>query len=179
MRNPAACLCVSSAMVILWSAGVSVAQTPPSPPPSVPPRAELEKRFQEELTGVSLAGVWQMTGPAGLKGSDPLSPPKPDQYTITQVTKLEGDYWLIHARIQYADKDVTLPVPVRVVWAEDTPIITVSELALPLLGTYSARVMIHHGFYSGVWYSQTKDYGGVMEGRITKTPPPSPKEESK
>jgi hypothetical protein len=41
---------------------------------------------------------------------------------------------------------------------------------MPLLGTYSARVMIHHGFYSGVWYCGEKNYGGVMQGRITKEP---------
>ena len=37
-------------------------------------------------------------------------------------------------------------------------------------GTYSARVMIHHGFYSGIWYCGGKNYGGVMQGRITKKP---------
>ena len=26
--------------------------------------------------------------------------------------------------------------------------------------------MIHHGFYSGIWYSHAKNYGGVMSGQI-------------
>jgi hypothetical protein len=38
-----------------------------------------------------------------------------------------------------------------------------------MIGTYSARVMIHNGFYSGVWYSNAKNYGGVMQGRMVKT----------
>jgi hypothetical protein len=115
-------------------------------------RAELEKQFEDELTGAALIGVWQMTGPGGLSGKSNLTEPKPDQYNISKAVKVTGDQWLIHARIKYADKDVTIPVPVRVVWAEDTAIITLTDLTMPMLGTYSARVMIHHGFYSGVWY---------------------------
>jgi len=149
-------------------------QTPISntapPKPAIPSRAELEKQFEEELTGATLNGVWQMTGEGGLSGRADLTPPKPDQYIISKVAKVMDDYWVITARIQYADKDVNIPVPVRVIWAEDTAIITLNDLAMPLLGTYSARVMIHHGFYSGVWYSKSKNYGGVMQGRITKTP---------
>ena len=35
-----------------------------------------------------------------------------------------------------------------------------------MLGVYSARVMFHKGFYSGVWYGA--NYGGVMSGRVVK-----------
>jgi len=138
--------------------------------PAVLSRADLEKRFEEELTGSTLTGVWQMTGEGGLSGQAALTAPKPDLYAIAKVSKVSDDYWVITARIQYAEKDVNFPVPVRVIWAEDTAIITLNDLTIPLLGTYSARVMIHHGFYSGVWYSAGKNYGGVMQGRITKTP---------
>ncbi len=143
----------------------------PTPPkPAIPSRAELEKQFEETLTGATLTGVWQMTGEGGLSGQAALTEPKPDQYVIGKIAKVSDEYWVITARIQYADKDVNIPVPVRVVWAEDTAIITLNDLAMPLLGTYSARVMIHHGFYSGVWYCGGKNYGGVMQGRITKKP---------
>ncbi len=136
--------------------------------PSVPPRAELEKEFQESLTGAKLEGIWQVTGEGGLKGAAPLSDPKPDKYTVASATKLSGDQWVINARIEFGEKDVTVPVPVRVVWAEDTAIITLNELPIPMIGTYSARVMVHHGFYSGVWYCNEKDYGGVVQGRVFK-----------
>jgi len=43
-----------------------------------------------------------------------------------------------------------------------------ADANLPLLGTYSARVMIHRGFYSGVWYSLKNNYGVVLAGRILK-----------
>ncbi len=149
-------------------------QAPTPPPTAIPSREQLETGFREQLRNSTLSGVWQMTGAGGLRGNEELTAPKPDKYTIGEVTKVNDEYWLIHARIEYADKDVNLPVPVRVVWAEDTAIITLNDLMLPLLGTYSARVMIHHGFYSGVWYSNAKNYGGVMQGRLLKTPPAPP-----
>ena len=139
--------------------------------PVLPSREQLEKEFQESLTGATLEGVWQMTGEGGLKGAAGLTEPKPDKYTITSATKAGGDNWIILARIEFGDKDVNVPVPVRVVWAEDTAIITLNDLPVPMIGTYSARVMIHHGFYSGVWYCNAKNYGGVMQGRIAQTPP--------
>ena len=157
-------------------AAAPVASTAASKP-MVPSRAELEKQFEEALTGATLNGVWQMTGQGGLTGQAALTAPRPDLYVISKVSKVSDDYWLITARIQYADKDVNIPVPVRVIWAEDTAIITLNDLAMPLLGTYSARVMIHHGFYSGVWYCGGKNYGGVMQGRITKTPSDAPSTE--
>ena len=79
---------------------------------------------------------------------------------------MEGDKWIIQARIQYADKDITIPIMVRVVWAGDTPVITLDEMTLPFLGTYSARVMIYRDFYSGTWFGGC--YGGVMSGQISR-----------
>ena len=33
---------------------------------------------------------------------------------------------------------------------------------------YSARVIFHEGFYSGVWYGNRRDYGGILSGRIVR-----------
>ncbi|HKQ47289.1 MAG TPA: hypothetical protein VJZ71_04365 [Phycisphaerae bacterium] len=123
-----------------------------------------EREFKKALTGATLKGTWQMTGEEGLAGKAPLSEPRPEVYTIDKVSKASDDYWVITARIQYADKNVYIPVTVRVVWAEDVAMITLDEMALPGLGTYSARVMIHRGFYSGTWFG--KNYGGVLSGQI-------------
>lgn len=154
------------------AAGAVIPEQTPKP---VPPRETLEKEFQEALTGATLEGTWQMTGEGGLKGTSGLTDPKPDKYTITSATKAGGDNWIIVAKIDFGNNDANIPVPVRVVWAEDTAIITLNDLAVPMIGTYSARVMIHNGFYSGVWYCNAKNYGGVMQGRIVKTPPPADK----
>jgi hypothetical protein len=151
---------------------------PPPEPRPVPPREQLEKEFQDALTGATLEGTWQMTGKDGLKGPG-LTDPKPDKYTIKSATKTGGDTWVIVAQIDFGDNDAFIPVPVRVVWAEDTAIITLNDLAVPMIGTYSARVMIHNGFYSGVWYCNAKNYGGVMQGRIVKMAAPAKPAEEK
>src|SRR4030095_9990484 len=96
-----------------------------------PARATLEKQFKESLTGVTLTGSWRMH--RGEKPADKasLSDPKPESYQIVSADHEKDDFWIIRARIQFAENDVTLPVRVRVVWAEDTPIITVDEVHFP------------------------------------------------
>ena len=176
MKSPGS---THSVLVLTICAVPALAQTLPAPssPPAkstVPDRAQLEREFTESLTGATLVGTWQMTGKDGLKGNEPLTEPKPDEYVIAGVTKAGDDLWIVQAKIGFANNDLVIPVPVRVVWAEDTAIITLNDLAVPMIGTYSARVMIHHGFYSGVWYSNGKNYGGVMQGRLVKKPAEKP-----
>jgi len=130
------------------------------------PQAELEKKFKEMLHGVVLRGTWQMTRGEGLKGKAPMTPARPDRYVIKNVSKGLDDNWVVTARVQYADKDIVLPINVRVVWAGDTPIITMDKVKMPLLGTYSARVMIYNGLYAGTWFGD--GYGGVLSGQIIK-----------
>jgi len=131
-------------------------------------QADREAEFAASLTGAKLVGYWQVTTEGGLQGDGALSEPEPESYEIQSAAKLGGDQWIISARIKFADRDATIPVPVRVIWAEDVAIITLDSMPLPILGTYSARVMFHQGFYSGVWYSVPKNYGGVLSGRILK-----------
>lgn len=129
-------------------------------------QAELEKSFQDKMTGAVLKGIFQMTGPEGLMGKAPLSEPHAEKYTIESAKKLQGEHWLITARIQYADKDVSVPVPVRVIWAGDTPVITLDSINIPMIGRYSARVMVHGSFYAGTWSGS--NYGGVLSGQVVK-----------
>jgi len=136
--------------------------------PAMKPRAELEEEFKKSLTGATLEGAWQMTSESAQGGDAELTPPRTEKYTINSATKLTDELWIISARIQFAEKDVDIPVPVRIVWAEDTPMITLTDFPVPMLGTYSCRVIFHHGYYSGIWYSTVKNYGGVMSGRIVR-----------
>ncbi|MBI5762008.1 MAG: hypothetical protein HZA51_00635 [Planctomycetes bacterium] len=129
-------------------------------------RKALEREFQQMLENSILKGTWAMTGPEGLAGKAPLSEAREDKYTVAKVSKAGDDYWIVNARVQYADKDVTIPITVRVVWAGDTPVITLDKLSMPGLGTYSARVMIYRGFYCGTWFGA--NYGGIMSGQILK-----------
>ena len=124
---------------------------------------ELEGKFKEALTNATLDGRWYL-----IKDGE-LGKERREKYSISTATKipLVTDGWLILARVQYGDKDVTLPVPVRVKWAGDTAVIQVTDAGLPGLGTYTARVMIYNGYYAGTWFG--KGYGGILSGKIVKT----------
>ena len=124
-----------------------------------------EQRFREMLSGVTLTGHFTITG------EEDSSNLREEKYTITKVTKLSDDYWLFFARIQYGGKDVTVPLKLEVKWAEDTPIITLTDLELPNLGTFTARVVIYRGQYAGTWSSGK--HGGHMFGIITENTPES------
>lgn len=144
---------------------------PPSAPVSGKPdtdeNASREERFKQLLSGTTLSGTWQMTTFDDSKQIAPLTDPRPETYTISEVSKASDDHWVITARIQYADQDVNVPVLVRVIWSGDTPIITVDNFTVPMIGPYSARVMVYRGFYAGTWFG--KGYGGVLSGRISKS----------
>ncbi|MCG3132124.1 MAG: hypothetical protein FLDDKLPJ_02941 [Phycisphaerae bacterium] len=145
-------------------------QPPPAPAPAPQTRAaapsqdELEREFQRSLSGVALVGTFRMIGKGLNRDETRLSDPIDERYVISEVSKVVDDSWMIKARIQYADRDVEVPVVVRIAWAGDTPVITLDNVSIPLVGTYSARVMIYRGFYSGCWFGA--GYGGIMSGQI-------------
>ena len=118
-----------------------------------------EKEFQEMLSGVVLDGYFTIDGreDRGLRK---------EKYTIEGVSKLPGGFWTIQARIQYGDHDVTVPVPVNIEWAGDTPVIALTDATIPGLGTFTARVMFYRNTYSGSWWHG--ETGGRQFGRIVK-----------
>jgi len=120
---------------------------------------ELEARFKATLTKATLTGRW-----CSIKDGT-LGPEKEDKYTITGVTKLGGDAWIVNARIQYGKKDITAPIPVQVKWAGDTPVLIVDKIPIPGGGVYSARVLIYDHTYAGTWTGG--DHGGLLNGVIT------------
>jgi adenosylhomocysteine nucleosidase len=122
-----------------------------------------EQRFQEMLSDVTLVGHFTITGQ---ENGNKL---QEEKYTIIKVTRLSGDYWLFLARIQYGGKDVTVPLPLEVKWADDTPVITLTDRRLPRLGTYTARVLIYRGQYAGTWSSDK--HGGHLFGSVIKNTP--------
>lgn len=161
--------------VAAWRAPACCAQQAPTTQPAAKSRAiversRLEAEFRRTLTNATFTGTWQMARAEQGKGPGALSPARPEKYSIADVTQLDEEYWIVNARIEYEQKDVTIPVTVRVLWAGDTPVITLDEVTLPMLGTYSARVMIYQGFYSGTWFGP--DCGGVLAGQITHDEPP-------
>ncbi len=130
-----------------------------------PDRAQLEKHFEETLTGASLDGFYTESS-LDAAGAENGGAPQPSNYKIEKVSKLKGDTWLFSAQISYQGHDVTLPIPLTVLWAGDTPVITLDKLDLPGLGTFSARVMIYDHQFSGVWSGG--HHRGELFGRVVK-----------
>jgi len=132
----------------------------PAAKAAVPSREELIKKLEADLTNVKLTGSFTVTGREDRA-------PRPEEYTITSAVKLpEGDMWLINARVKYGDKDTTLPMPLEIKWAGDTPVITLTDLAIPGLGTFTSRVVLYDGRYAGTW--QHGKVGGHLFGKIEK-----------
>ena len=108
------------------------------------------------MTNVVLKGKFTING----RKTDPTV----ERYTIERVEKMAGDIWLFHARIEYGKTDVTLPVPVKLLWAGDTPVVTLTEAPIPGLGTFSVRLLFYKNSYTGLWSSPKN--GGFQFGEI-------------
>jgi len=125
---------------------------------------ELEAKFKATLTKATMSGRW-----CPIKvledGRQQLGPDKEDKYTIIGVSKVGGDMWLIHSRIQYGNKDFVAPIPVQVKWAGDTPVIIVDNVGVPGGGSYTARVLVYDKTYAGTWSGG--GHGGLLNGVIT------------
>ncbi|HEY7116232.1 MAG TPA: hypothetical protein VH475_06590 [Tepidisphaeraceae bacterium] len=138
------------------------AQQPTTKPAATttPSRDDLEKAFAAKMTNVVMTGRYTV--------GDKIAA-KPDKYTIVSVRKLLGDSWLFQARVQFGDKDVTIPMIIPIQWAGDTPVISVTNLGFPGLGTYTARVVIYGDRYAGTWQADgANPHGGQLWGRIEK-----------
>ena len=121
-----------------------------------PAEADLEKQFQEMMSGVTLVGHSTRLNREGLFGEE--------RYVIEKVSKISGDTWLFQARMQYGGRDIPVPVPVTMKWAGDTPVIELTDLTIPGMGTFTARVVLYRDQYAGTW--SAKDHGGQIFGKI-------------
>lgn len=125
--------------------------------PSKLPIAE----FEEYLSNSKLTGVFTIDG-------KPLEKLEAETYEIKSAKKLEGydSLWEIIARIKYGDKDIEVPVEINVEWVGRTPVMVMDSMAIPGLGTFSARVLFHDKKYSGTWKHDS--HGGHLFGRVEK-----------
>jgi hypothetical protein len=131
--------------------------------PAKPNREDLEKGFAERLSGATLTGHFSVVGKEMKSGN-------PERYELKKVSKVQGDFWQFEARIKYGQTDVTVPLVLKVVWAEETPMITLTDATLPGLGAgFSTRVLFDNDRYAGTW--QHGKIGGHMWGTIEKAAP--------
>lgn len=114
--------------------------------------------FEKTMTKVKLVGNFTIDG----KDNGDL---RKEEYIVEKVKKTdEGDYWVITARIKYGEVDLAVPVPVEVKWAGKTPVITLDNITIPGLGTFSSRVVIDQGKYAGTWTHD--EVGGHLFGKL-------------
>ncbi|PHR86302.1 MAG: hypothetical protein COA78_38110 [Blastopirellula sp.] len=101
-------------------------------------------KFEKTLNKATLAGKFTIVGRD--------AEPKEERYEIRRVKKLEqDDLWLFVARIKYGKNDLVVPMPLQVKWVASTPVITLDNVTIPGLGTFSAYVIIDNDKYAGTW----------------------------
>jgi hypothetical protein len=119
---------------------------------------ELDRKFEEMMKGVTLVGRSTRLSDDKVVGEE--------KYVIEGISKMAGDTWLFRARLQYGGRDIPVPLPVTIKWAGDTPVITLTDLSIPGMGTYTARVLLYRDQYAGTWSG--KKGGGQIFGRIIR-----------
>lgn len=124
--------------------------------PAANPSAELEKQFEQMMTGAVLVGHSTLDGREGLSGEE--------RYSIDRVSKLTGEVWMFEARMKLEGHEIPVPIPVTIKWAGDTPVIEVTDTGIPGMGTYTARVVLYRDRYAGTWSG--KNHGGQLFGAI-------------
>jgi len=150
--------------LLLFSALFAVAQDAAPPPAASPVEMnDVEKQFQEAMNNVTLIGFFTQGDTAELHD---------DKYVIERVTKIKEDTWKFQARIQYNKKDFKVGMNLPVRFAGDTPVISLTNFAVPGFGSFTARVVMYNGAYAGTWGSTGPNaHGGKLFGKILKNEP--------
>jgi hypothetical protein len=119
---------------------------------------QVEREFIEKMHGAALVGRFTVHGRED-------RPATPDRYDLYGVDKVGPDQWRFNAKI--GENGITLPIVVTMKFADDTPIILMTDATIPGMGTFSARVFFHGDLYAGTWEHAGKG-GGHMYGRIER-----------
>jgi hypothetical protein len=131
-------------------------------------QAQREAKFAESLSGAVLVGTFSIDGMKAEKA------PFTERYELKSVKKAKDGLWIFTAHITYLKLDLTLPISVPVVWAGDTPMVSLNNATLPGLGSeLSAKVIFDEGRYAGTW--QHGKFGGHMWGKIERAGTAKPK----
>ena|SRR5215510_2967052 len=126
-------------------------------PPSTN-EAQRNQNFEQMMTGVTLVGHSTRFDQEGVSGEE--------RYAIDKVSKLAGETWMFQTRLKYGSHEIPVPIPLQIQWAGDTPVITMTDLAIPGVGTYTARVLLYRNQYAGTWSGGS--VGGQVFGKIVR-----------
>ena len=98
---------------------------------------ELEQQFVERMQGVVLVGHFTVEGQENPSGN-------PERYEIESVTKVGENSWRFNTHLTYGNIAATLPIVMPIVWAGDTPMVSITDFAIPGLGdAFGARVIFY------------------------------------
>lgn len=156
--KPTRCIAIVAA-VALGLTGLYAQDKPPAKEAGeqVLDQEQLEKQFEETMSGASLVGYFTTDGKEQNQGL------KEEKYQLKVVEKLdEKDLWKFE--YVYGEGGKALPLVLHVKWAGDTPVITLTDSGVPGFGTFSARVLFFRGQYAGTW--SAPDHGGKLFGHV-------------
>jgi len=158
-----------------WGAPQGQAAVPPQGKQPAPGASDadkqrtLEEAFTRKMSGCVFNGSYSVTTGAEEKSA------VMEKYTIEKVAKQQGELWLFNARWLIGKSDIPIALPLTIKWAGDTPVITLDQVTIPGLGTFSSRVLIHEEWYAGTW--RHDKVGGHLWGRIERVKPAGEKPE--
>ncbi|MBC8167919.1 MAG: hypothetical protein H7Y20_18880 [Bryobacteraceae bacterium] len=136
--------------------------------------AERNRVFTDSMSGVTLVGYSSRltrTPPTEVANDSRRTPfcacsSSEERYHIDGVSHLSGNTWLFRTRLKHDGREIPVPIPLTVEWAGDTPVITLTDLAIPGVGTYTARVVLYRDQYAGTWSG--RNIGGQLFGKIER-----------
>ena len=146
------------AFLVIFAAGWVVAKTGMGSAMDPATLPDVERAFAEQMNGAALVGRFTIAGREDRAAT-------PDRYDLYNVEKVGEDQWRFNAKI--GETGVTLPIVVRMRFADDTPIILMTDATIPGMGTFTARVFFYGDLYAGTWAHSGKA-GGHMFGRIER-----------
>jgi len=146
------------AFLVIFAAGWVVAKTGMGSAMDPATLPAVERAFAEKMNGAALVGRFTIAGREDRTA-------EPDRYDLYSVEKVGADQWRFNAKI--GESGVTVPVVVRMTFADDTPIILMTDATIPGMGTFTARVFFYGDLYAGTWAHSGKG-GGHMYGRIER-----------
>ena len=121
---------------------------------------ELERAFVEQMRGATLVGHFT------LGNGEPRA--RPDRYEIDSVEKVGDATWRFNARVGGLGTAIPIVVPMQ--WIGDTPMIMMTDMSIPSLGTFTTRVFFYGDRYAGTWQHGT--VWGHMFGTIERAGEP-------
>ena len=125
-------------------------------------QADLDAKFEAAMKDARLEGQFNVIAPNG------QMPAYDELYMVSEMERGEGNTWIFKAKMSYGNQEhpAEFPIPVQVLWAGDTPVITMTDTTVEGLGTFTVRLLLHGDRYAGSW--QHGAVGGHMWGRLVK-----------